>query len=683
MPEGKAPSFNRRDYNYDRGREEAETKRDIGRPPKCANPERRESCRDDLQLFLTTYFPEVFQFDFSPSHIELIGYTYDVIRDGGNVCCVMPRGSGKTSILQHSLIWSALYGHSRYSFLVCNDADKAEKLLSGIKTTLETTEMLYEDFPEVIYPIRKLESIIQRCGSQTSAGTPTRIKWSGNYIQLPSTAEAVKAGNAAALVASGGITSGAFRGSIVKIPSGESIRPDCVLIDDPQSRISAESPTQVRSRAAIIKGDIGKMAAPGKKMSILMAATVVAENDLAELFLDRDLTLGWETMKVSMVQSWPSDMDLWEEYGNLMKQESNKEVEKGTATQHYLDNFEAMNEDAQLYWDARYKEGFTDALESAMAAYLEDEGSFMAEFQNMPQSYAEGQLPMVKPSQVLDRITKIKRLEVPLGHDTVTCHIDVHEKVLYYSVMSFSDSFAPHVLDFGTWPKQNSISYQLASCRQTLALAYSDEDKEGAMRRGLLDLVRKLSAARFPRADGEVLGVKLGIIDSGYKPNVVCEALAELGRPTNWIIMKGVGYGATQTPMAEVAGNKGKTKNYWLYGKPNTAKVRNILSDVNFWKSRVYESMMCDPEHTHSLRLFNCPNSYARVFADHMCSEVATRKPANGRRIDEWKKKGGQDNHYFDNVVGCYVAASVCGITQESTIKTAKARRRNVRNIRS
>lgn len=55
------------------------------------------------------------------------------------------------------------------------------------------------------------------------------------------------------------------------------------------------------------------------------------------------------------------------------------------------------------------------------------------------------------------------------------------------------------------------------------------------------------------------------------------------------------------------------------------------------------------------------PESH-RLFAEHLTAEYRVRTEGRGRTVDEWKIRPEQaDNHWFDGVVGCAVAASVQG----------------------
>jgi hypothetical protein len=81
--------------------------------------------------------------------------------------------------------WAACYGHRRYIVPIGATAPHAAAMLETIKTDFETNDNLAGDFPEIAYPIRKLEGINNRSAGQVLSGTRTRIKWTEKRIILP------------------------------------------------------------------------------------------------------------------------------------------------------------------------------------------------------------------------------------------------------------------------------------------------------------------------------------------------------------------------------------------------------------------------------------------------------------------------------------------------------------------
>jgi len=665
-----------RDYDSVRKRNKRDEEADIGSPPPIKNPEQREACRMDLKLFLQTYFPETFHLGFSPDHDTLVAQTQNVILNGGQFITAMPRGSGKTSIFQFSLIWAGMYGHTKYAHLVCANGPAAKGLLRGITTTIESSDILFDDFPEICHPARAIERKANRQATQKCEGELTYIGWSSEGLVFPTTRYSLERGNAGVVLSTGGITGGSARGRNFTGKGGGKVRPDVVLVDDPQTRESASSPAQIHKLKQIITQDIMKMAGPNTKMSIMIAATVICQDDLVEKLADDD---HWESLRVRMIKTWPTNMKLWSQYFDLAREERADEAPPGTARAFYIENQAAMDEGGLCYWEDR-KMDFHTALEYAMSEYDKDPDAFFSEYQNEPTMTSIGdRMPMVS-SEVVKRSVDVERFTIPASHDAVVAFVDVQEKVLFYSVMSFSNKFGSHVVDFGTFPDQKKGYYTNANIQRPLSRTFPDEDTEGCIRRGLITLCRELSNARYTRqGDGAKLGINVGLIDSGYRPDVVEQAIIS-GLDGQWYAAKGRGIGAKDAEMKKPHGIPGKVGEFGVFYKPQKRLVRTLFIDANKWKTNVHTAVTCDIEHSHGLTIFKSLKSRLEILGDHLAAERPIKVTAKGNTKYEWETTS-RENHFFDCITGCYAAASLHGIKKETDIEIKKQRKRRSRSL--
>ncbi|MBR0056906.1 MAG: hypothetical protein IJP66_06205, partial [Kiritimatiellae bacterium] len=196
--------------------------RDIGELPGVADPERKEACRFDFRKFCETYFPEVYSLEWSDDHLRAIEKLQKAVLEGGLFALAMARGSGKSSLTETAAIWAMAYGHREFIVVIGASEGAALEMLDSIKTELEVNEHLAEDFPEMVYPIARLEGIANRCAGQLYRGERTRIGWTASEIVLPTIAGAASSG---AIVRVAGIT-GRIRGMKFKRPDGRTIRPE-------------------------------------------------------------------------------------------------------------------------------------------------------------------------------------------------------------------------------------------------------------------------------------------------------------------------------------------------------------------------------------------------------------------------------------------------------------------------
>ena len=64
------------------------------------------------------------------------------------------------------------------------------------------------------------------------------------------------------------------------------------------------------------------------------------------------------------------------------------------------------------------------------------------------------------------------------------------------------------------------------------------------------------------------------------------------------------------------------------------------------------------------LSLFGNRPDQHRLFADHLTAEYRVKTEGRGWTVDAWKLRPERgDNHWFDCLVGCAVAASIQGVS--------------------
>ncbi|MCH2204040.1 MAG: hypothetical protein MK102_18905, partial [Fuerstiella sp.] len=291
--------------------------RDISPLPRVRSGTRKKSCRDSFRKFCDTYFKEVFNIPWSDDHLKVIDKIERAVLAGGLFALAMPRGSGKTTLCEISALWAILYGHRKFICMIGASEDAAAQMVDSIKAEIEVNELLAADFPEVCYPIEKLDGIVNRTSGQLYKGKRTHITWTAKEIVLPSIPKSTASG---AIVKCAGIT-GRIRGMKFKRPDGKSVRPDFVICDDPQTDESARSPSQCVTRETILATAILGLAGPGQKMSGIMPCTIIRDNDMAMRMLDREKHPEWQGELTKMVYKWPDATNLWDEYAERRAEE--------------------------------------------------------------------------------------------------------------------------------------------------------------------------------------------------------------------------------------------------------------------------------------------------------------------------------------------------------------------------
>ena len=642
--------------------------RDIGDLPPVDDPERKEKCRLDFKLFCETYFPEVYQLKWSDDHLRAIAKIQKSVLEGGLFALAMSRGSGKSSLTETAAIWAMLYGHREFVVLVGASESAALEMLDSIKTEFEVNEHIAADFPEVAYPIQKLQGIANRCAGQLYHGERTRITWTANEIVLPTIAGAASSG---VLVRVAGIT-GRIRGMKYKKPDGRTIRPEFVVIDDPQTSESAGSIEQTRKRVRVLAGDILGLAGPGKKISGIMPCTVIRPGDMAEQILDKLKHPEWNGERCKMMYQFPKNEELWNRYADLRADELR---EKGTfeeATEFYRQHREEMDEGAVVSWPDRHNYDEISAIQHAMNLKFTDEAAFWAEYQNEPLPEDLGSDEQLTVDGIVNKLNGHSQRTVPVSANHLTMFIDVQKTLLFYVVCAWDDDFTGSVIDYGTWPDQRRRYFSLADANPTLQSKFPRAGLEGCLYGGLKSLTEEYLSREFTRDDGAAMKVEKCLIDAnwGQSTDVVYQFCRESAHANVIVPSHGKYIGASSKPMSEYKKAAGDRVglNWRMPNIRGKRAVRHVVFDANYWKSFVASRLLMAVGDRGCLSLWGRSGETHMLFAEHLTAEYRVKTEGRGRKVEEWKMRPeAKDNHWWDGAVGCAVAASMVGCVLAGT----------------
>lgn len=652
----------RRDAERARQAEQSVAGRDIGELPPVVNLERKAECAQDFRLFCESYFPETFHLAWSPDHLKVIAKIEAAVLHGGLFALAMSRGSGKSTIAETAALWAMLYGHREFVGLIGATETAALEMLDSLKTELEVNENLAADFPEVCFPISALDGIANRCAGQLYKGDRTRITWTSNEIVLPTIAGSKSSG---IIVRVAGIT-GRIRGMKFKRADGRSVRPSLVIIDDPQTSESAGSLEQTRKRVRVLAGDILGLAGPGQKISGIMPCTIIRPGDMADLILDRNAHPDWNGEKTKMMYQFPTNLKLWEQYAEIRAEALRTDGNIKAATQFYQANRTAMDEGAQVSWEARFNHDEISAIQHAMNLKFQDEQAFQSEYQNDPLPEDVGDDTMLSIDAICGKINGIGRNVVPLACDKLTMFVDIQKSLLFYVVTAWSEDFSGAVIDYGAWPDQHRRQFSLADANPTLQSAFPAAGLEGQLFAALKALTDEMMSKEFQREDGAMLKIERALIDANWGQST--DIVYQFCRQSTFPIMPSHGryVGASSKPMTEYRKQPGDRLGFnWMV--PNVAgkrAIRHVIYDANFWKSFVHARLGVALGDKGNLALYGRIPGVHQLLAEHLTAEYRVRTSGRGRTVDEWKiKPARDDNHWLDCLAGCAVAGSMLGTT--------------------
>lgn len=197
---------------------------------------RRWVTREEPLIFQLLYLPHHLRrpetsnsLSFSAMHVKLAelakSWRGSFGADGQRDAVIGPRGSGKSTcvLLSHPL-WALAHGHRQFVAAFADSGDQAKKHLGTLRTELEENELLATDYPELCTPFKR--------GGRTTASTESWQSRSG-----------------AAIVARG------LDAKSLGLKMG-AVRPDVLLLDDPEAQDGRYSPEQAATRLRVIRQSV-------------------------------------------------------------------------------------------------------------------------------------------------------------------------------------------------------------------------------------------------------------------------------------------------------------------------------------------------------------------------------------------------------------------------------------------
>lgn len=636
--------------------------REIGEIPPVSDPVLRAECDAHLAIFLQRCFPDIFTLKFSKAHEDLIDAIERVITHGGNEAFACERGFGKTQVSVGAVNWGALTGRSKYSLIIGANAEMATDQRDGIKRRLETSEPLLALYPEICYPMKVLAGSLKM--SATYRGRLLRIK-SRPHLVLPYVEGAP---GSEAVISCTGIDSGSIRGRYYDRADGTTVRPDTVMLDDPQDDTTAKQPKEVENRSKKIRKAVMGMAGPGKKLAIMMPCTIIEKNDLAFEFTDRNIRPEWSGKRVKAMPRMPDDLEtefpLWHIYDEIRREDlAAGDKTRARATEYYLKHQEPMKCGAVITWPDRIEENCVDAMQSLMDKYLSDRMSFMAEQQQDP--IGDDDLSTyLNTNEIAQRFNGLRRQQVPPGAALITSGIDIQEHLLYWSQTVWSEALSGWIVDRGTFPRQPIADFHHLTPPRTITQwvakefpgqSFTWEEQHQLAIRACVDSLPKYRDLE----QGPI------VIDNRWHKaqSAVHQVASESDYAGTLAPAGGIAVGGNDIPISARKMQEGSkrigTDIEW-YIKRVDKQTRIVLFDANYYRSQFQKGLAKEPGSQGSIT-YNGTIADP-VFASHLGAKAMKRTPDAKRDIEIWTNKPGQDqDHWLDCCVMCRVGAEIAG----------------------
>ena len=622
--------------------------------PDCKNLARREACLADPERFLRTYFADKYRLAFGADHLFMIDTIVSRARNGGRQAVAAPRGRGKSELTKGLLVFLVLAGLVRFPLPVAATTELAGKIYRDFKKKIRTNDLLLEDFPEVCWPVRALEGAPQRAERQHIDGQLTNIVWTGDYINLPT----VTCENAVCKTYGGvkmtyyGLDA-AFRGANI-----DASRPDFVLVDDPETRESAKSHSQAEDREAILDQDIAGLASQEENLAIVVLTTVQNTYSLSYRLTDLLIKPSYNGKRFGMVLSWPTNVELWQQYIDKRKQSQISGDEHGAlAVDFYLANWDAMNEGVEMLSEHFVQvevDGRQLVLSAIQQAYNKiadtNRDAYFTEYQNDPPKQTGPQGTGISVEIVANRLSGLSKGVCPASTRCITVGVDVGKYYLHYTVCAWWPGAGGCVIDYGTEKVYGTEKND------------NDINTEREVFEALVRLRERLLANNYVDQSEAPRKIDAVYIDSGAYTHAVYKFVREVGR--GWYAVKGQSnYRQRSKSNSEVrVGEHQHEQVQEAFG------VRLTEVDADHWKTFVHERFLTptfDEQNMlrrGSLSLFSLPDGLTHTsFAEQTCGEQLMTEFIEGKPPKiYWYRLGA--NHWLDSTAYASAATERFGI---------------------
>jgi len=472
------------------------------------------------------------------------------------------------------------------------------------------------------------------------------------------------------------------------MPDGEVIRPSLVLVDDPQTRESAASPTQCAARIQTMVGDLAGMVGPGEQMSILATMTVVYQDDVADQLLNRELLPEWHGVRKKLVNEWPQGEEakvLWDRCLEMRARAMRLDEPLAKVNRFYESNRETMDFGHHVSWPQRKRSDEISAIQHAynLQQTVGDE-AFASEYQNDPLTLQDIEdFNFLSAGEIAKKKAHLRKGIVPSETVHVVSAIDVQQNSLWYVTTAWDEKFNGVVVDYGTYPKQKQLRFTRKGLRETFQTMYPNHSLEEAIYRSIRELGEQLARTKWVSTSGTEMYASRVFVDEGFKTDTVYLAVRDSDVASILMPCRGIGITASMLPMDEWQTKKGDYRpglNNRVQIPAVHRKLRALRFDTNFWKTFLQERLATLPGGKGCLQLYgggsgNPPVDHA-MLSEHLTAETPIMTEGRGRKVIEWKLPPNHpDNDWLDATVMTTVGASMLGVSMDEAPKPARKRR--------
>lgn len=477
---------------------------------------------------MRTYHSRLFFRPFERVHDVLVETLIEIATHGGKQAVAAPRGIGKSEIIKKMIEWLMLAGLIRFPVPVCQTTLHANEIYNDIRESFEQNDLLYEDFPEVCHPIRSLNGAPQGARRQHVDNEPTRLVWKQTGFRLANIPEKYRAG-----IDYGGVRM-EFRGLDAAIRginrSGD--RPDFVPVDDPETRESANSDSQIADRERAIDQDVSYLAGHGQRLGLAMITTIQNRKCISFKYVHEKSA--WMGQRFGWVKDWPEEWGgpesdgKWHEYIRLRQADQFQGDRHGqNAIRYFLDNKGKLLRGGKLnssYFEPDTLPDGTPLIHSAWQVIFNQIAdtsfeAFSTEKQNDPPEEYSAEGTGITAPIVANRVSGLDQGQLPANAASITVGIDLGKYRCHWVAVAWWKGAGGCVIDYGVAEVTGTDT------------AIDNDASEPHIYRALLDWREMMLEKRYMDAAGAERKIDCVFVDSGTFTNAAYEFVRQVRAP--------------------------------------------------------------------------------------------------------------------------------------------------------
>ena len=606
---------------------------------------RRRRLERNPEKWLRWYFSNVFTLPFSDGHREIIRAIVSNDAKGRDVVVAAPRGEGKTNIMRYMTLYLIVTKRSKFPAMGGWQSRSASEAFSTWKIAI-TSEWLVADYPEYFAPFAvstHANRLPKLHWQDENRPTGAAIRAELKQIVFPDGLGAIAAGS----------LQGDVKGLNITTADGMSLRPDKLLLDDPQDVKRAADPKFVADTLKQIDTQWQCLAGPDKRISMMVACTIYAPDDVGESLGKRRNTV---FVRVPRVVSWPVDFEkessparqLWDRWFDLYDDDKTRDM----AFRFYRQNRAAMTNGFKVSWKYRFdkSKGDPDALFGAMVDYYtKGREAFFSEYQNQPVAH-ETKYYELTPKNVLEHQIELHENEMP--EDTVFASLSTDINYSYgltYEAAAFRRDGSMHVFAKGVW------------CQAPLPISAKNTNQEQRQR-----LVKRALEIMAEWVDVQPWKLDVWYIDAGGEQfdtvTTFCRKAKKNGKLGRAMIGRA---GRTYDPSVKTCVGRVRGRVYACFTRDSG---KWYCMDADYYKELAQTSYVTPIGEPGSATIYKGSH---RDYAEQICREVLEAKGVimgrGGRTmvVYKWNTLPGKHDHLDTHAMN-YAAAGYEGVLSMS-----------------